>query len=92
MSLAFASVEIPQAAEKFLILGLFTDGVDAGGDDPDGHAPLRAGDQQVDDHLVVGGLLSHKGEEANQQLGVQQIPLVVGEPQPLGQGPGVQRL
>ena len=73
--------ETKQALEKFLVFRLFTDRVNAGGDDPNRHSAFRAGNQQVNDQLMMRRLLSGKREKADQQLRIQQIPFVIGEPE-----------
>lgn len=71
------SVDGSQALEKFLVFRLFTDRVNAGGDDPNRHSAFRAGNQQVNDQLMMRRLLSGKREKADQQLRIQQIPFVI---------------
>ena len=81
------SVEIAQASEKFPVLRLFTNGINAGGNHPHGHSPRGAGHQHINDHFVMRCLLAGKRKKADQQLRIQKIPLVIGKAQPLGQRP-----
>lgn len=75
------SVDGSQALEKFLVFRLFADRVNVGGDDPNRHPAFCAGNQQVDNQFMMRRLLPGKGEKADQQLRIQQIPFEIGEPE-----------
>ena len=89
---AASFVDVAQTAEKFGVVGLFADGIDAGGYDPHRHAAAGAHHEQVDDHFVVGGFLSGEREKTDKQARIKQIPPIIRKSKPFRVGPAAQWL
>ena len=86
-----ASIQQSHALEEFPAPGLFADGVNARGNDPDGDPPAGTEDQQIDDHFVVDGFLPQEWKEADEHFRVHEVPLEIGEAEPFRHGPGADR-
>ena len=87
-----SSVQKSYPLEEFPAPGLFVDGVNARGNDPDGDAPAGTEDQQIDDHFMVNGFLPQKRKEADKDPRVHEVPLEIGEAKSFRHRPGADRL